>query len=289
MMDNPEFHSKNQPPLDQEFTKNRFKDKVVVVTGGASGIGFAVAERFANDGAVVAIADMDRTNGAKAVERIKAEGHDNVKFYFVNVADKSSCTKAVEEVAGDNDGVIHCLVNSAAFFGSSGLKSEPADWRKSCDVNIMGAASMVQACHPYLVKANGAAIVNLASASALRAQPERWTYSATKGAIITMTKNMALDLGKDQIRVNSISPAWVWSPVQAKASVDGSQESMPAVADFSIKRRAANTSEIAAVTVFLCSRDASYMTGTNVIVDGGYCAIGPERLGDQSLFAGEKS
>ena len=212
----------------------------------------------------------------------------NISYYPVDVSDKEQCKEGVKEFADTNSEKLHYLVNSVAYFGSKGLNAEKEDWDKSFTVNSVGYANMVQACNPYMKDTAGdKSIVNIASISGHIAQPNRWTYSATKGAILTMTRCMALDLAKDGIRVNSISPAWVWTPEVAKAAVVGGREKWePVWGPFHMLGRLCEASEVASSICFLLSEDASFITGTDLKVDGGYCGMGPEGQGEKSVFAG---
>nr|CAB3262799.1 uncharacterized protein LOC100183433 [Phallusia mammillata] len=152
-------------------------------------------------------------------------------------------------------------------------------------VNVVGISNMVQAVYPFMCE--GGSIVNISSISAHRAQADRWTYAASKGAITTVTQNMALDLAKKSIRVNSVSPGWTWTPEVAKESPKGTLEPiMEVVKKFHMIPRTAHTSEIASAVVFLCSRDASFINGTDLRVDGGYTAMSPERFGEETMIAG---
>ena len=211
-----------------------------------------------------------------------------VAYYEVDVSDKDKCVATVKTVADANEGNIHLLVNCAVYFGSKGITAEKADWDKTFSVNVVGYSNMVQACHPYMkdMKSVDKSIVNIASISGHRVQPNRWTYSASKGAILTMTKCMALDLSADRIRVNSVSPAWVWSPEVAKAAVGGREKWEPIWGPFHMPRRLCETSEVASAICFLLSQDASYITSTDLPVDGGYMSMSAEGLGENSNFAG---
>jgi NAD(P)-dependent dehydrogenase (short-subunit alcohol dehydrogenase family) len=132
----------------------------------------------------------------------------------------------------------------------------------------------------------GAAIVNLASISGHIAQPNRWTYNASKGAILAMTKCQALDLSVHGIRVNAISPGWIWTPEVQKAA-DGDREKWePVWGRYHMLRRLGEPREVARAILFLCSDAAGFITGAELPVDGGYLAMGSEGLGETSSFAG---
>ena len=213
----------------------------------------------------------------------------NISYYMVDVSDKEQCLEGVKEFTDANAGKLHYLVNCAAYFGSKSVNAEKADWDKSFSVNTIGYANMVQACTAYMKDTLGdKSVVNLASISGHIAQPNRWTYSATKGAILTMTKCMALDLAKHRIRVNSVSPAWVWTLEVAKAAKGDRAKWEPVWGPFHMLGRLSEPSEIAGPISFLLSEDASFVTGTDLRVDGGYCAMGPEGQGEKSVFAGSE-
>lgn len=258
--------------------------RVAIVTGGASGIGEATAREFAVEGASVAIFDIDAESGERVVSRLLAEGH-TAAFHPLDVSDREACDRAVEAVTAQW-GRVDYLVNSAVSFLTKGLDATTADWERSLGVNVRGSANMAQACHAPMKAAGGGAIVNIASISGHVAQPNRWTYNSSKGAIIAMTRCQALDLAPDHIRVNVVSPGWTWTPEVAKAAQGDRARWEPVWGRFAMLRRFGEAREIARAILFLCSDDASFITGAELPVDGGYLGLGSEGLGDVSTFAG---
>jgi NAD(P)-dependent dehydrogenase (short-subunit alcohol dehydrogenase family) len=269
-----------------EATFMNWSKKVAIVTGGASGIGAATVGEFARENVSVAIFDINQALGQQWAKSLQAEGRD-VEFFAVDVSDASACRNGVSAVVA-RWGRLDFLVNCAVSFIAKGLDATPADWERSLGVNIRGYANMVQAGHALLRAGEGKAIVNIASISAHIAQPNRWTYNATKGAIVTMSKCQALDLSVDKIRVNVVSPGWIWTPEVAKAAQGDRARWEPVWGRFHMLRRLGEPKEVARAILFLCSDDASFITGAELAVDGGYMGLGSEGLGDTSTFAGSE-
>ncbi len=263
-----------------------WNNRVAIVTGGASGIGRASAEEFAKAGVSVAIFDINENVGRELAGALSAEGLA-VAFHRVDVSDAEAVKAGVAEVA-TAWGQIDFLMNNAVSFVAKGLGATTAEWERSLGVNVRGYANMVAACYPYMKGRGGCAVVNIASISAHIAQPDRWTYNATKGAIVSLTRCQALDLSPDGIRVNCINPGWIWTPEVAKAANGDRETWEPIWGRYSMLRRLGEPREIARVVLFLCSDDASFITAAQLNVDGGYGGLGSEGLGDTSTFAGSE-
>jgi NAD(P)-dependent dehydrogenase (short-subunit alcohol dehydrogenase family) len=260
--------------------------RVAVVTGGASGIGAATVAEFAGLGVQVALLDINADAGQRLAAEHTQAGH-TVRPFTVDVADRAACAAAVAEVMAAW-GRVDFLVNNAVSFIAKGLDATPADWERSLGVNVQGYANMVTVCHEPIRRTGGGAIVNLASISGHIAQPNRWTYNASKGAIIAMTKCQALDLAADRIRVNAVSPGWIWTPEVAKAAQGDRAKWEPVWGGYHMLRRLGEAQEVARAIRFLCSDDASFITAAELPVDGGYLGLGSEGLGESSAFAGSE-
>jgi NAD(P)-dependent dehydrogenase (short-subunit alcohol dehydrogenase family) len=269
-----------------EETEMEWSGRAAIITGGASGIGAATAREFVMRGVTVGLFDIDVTKGQQQEDRFRVEGGD-VRYFRVDVSDPSECREAIAEFVS-HAGRLDFLVNNAASFLSKGLDATSEEWDHALRVNVRGYAQMAQTCFPAMKSAGGGAIVNIASISGHIAQPNRWTYNACKGAILSLTRCMALDLAPAGIRVNSISPGWTWTPEVEKAAIGGREQWEPIWGRFSMLRRLAEAEEIARPILFLCSDDASFITGADLPVDGGYLALGTEGLGENSTFEGSR-
>ncbi len=258
--------------------------RVGIVTGGASGIGAATAREFASEGAAAVIFDINVEAGEELAGSLRGEGH-LASFMRLDVSDAAACIRAVEGVVTQY-GRLDYLINSAVSFISKGVDVTTEEWERSLGVNVRGGANMAQACHAAMKRTGGGAIVNISSISGHIAQPDRWTYNACKGAILALTRCQALDFAPDGIRVNTVSPGWTWTPEVAKAAIGGREKWEPIWGRFSMQRRLGEAREIARAILFLCSEDASFITGAELPVDGGYLGLGSEGLGDHSTFAG---
>jgi NAD(P)-dependent dehydrogenase (short-subunit alcohol dehydrogenase family) len=246
--------------------------KVAIVTGGATLLGAAVVRAFADAGTKVAVGDIDEDGG----RRLADELGDRVLFLSTDIRDDEQLERLAAETAARFGG-IDFLVNLACSYVDEGIASTRDDWLESLNVNVASAAIATRVAHPYLLERGGGAIVNFASISAKVAQPGRWLYPVGKAAIVQLTRNMAMDLAADSIRVNSVSPGWTWSKVMVELSGGDRDKTNRVAAPFHLLGRAGDPEEVANVVLFLCSDDASFVTGADYAVDGGYSAMGPEQ------------
>jgi NAD(P)-dependent dehydrogenase (short-subunit alcohol dehydrogenase family) len=254
---------------------NRLKGKIAVITGAGAGIGRATAELFAEEGAAVVIAERDDSTGRDTEEHIKKSG-GRALFVRTDVSDEPSVKQmAAQAVAAF--GSIQILVNNAAIFILKGIDATPEEWRPMLDINIMGPALVAKHVVPPIRRSGGGSIVNLASISSFIAQPNYVTYNTTKAAILGMTRCMAMDLAPDNIRVNSVCPGVVWTQIVEKQALamgldKAAADVHPQWAGAQLIQRCADPREIAHAILFLASDDASFITGSHLMADGGYTA-----------------
>lgn len=245
--------------------------KVAIVTGGATKIGAAVVRAFHREGTKVVIADINEKDGQAVASSL---GQD-VLFVKTDLGDDTQIAQCVERAAARFGG-IDFLINLACVYIDDGINASRKDWLDSYNVNVVGGVMLLKAARPHLVKRGGGAVVNFGSISAKVAQTGRWLYPVTKAAILQLTRNEAMDLAGDNIRVNSVSPGWTWSRVMDELTHGDKQKTNRVGGPFHLLGRVGEPEEVAEAVLFLCSSHASFVTGTDVAVDGGYSAMGPE-------------
>lgn len=249
----------------------RLQNRVAIVTGAASGIGLAIAKAYLSEGASVGIVDTDAKTVHAAMQSL-GQYAESVEAFEIDVSDESSVNEGATAVRA-RFGNACILVNcAAALTAPATITQIPiAEWHKAFAVNVTGAFLMSRAILPQMQAKGGGVIIHVASQLGSVGVPGLSAYCATKGAVLQLTKTMALDHAKDNIRVNSLSPgATLTERLRQRYGTD--EAASNALKEKYALGRLGKPEEIAQSAVFLASDESSFMTGADLVVDGGYLA-----------------
>lgn len=239
------------------------EDDVVIVTGGSTGIGRAAAERLIDEGAEVAIFDINDEEGEETAEEL------GCSYYHCDVSDPDEVKEQVDAVV-DDLGRLDCIVNNAGIGRATKLEDlEDDEWEQVMSVNLDGVMHGSRAALPHL-KETGGSIINIASIYGLVAGPGSTAYAASKGGVVNFTRTVATDYAAEGVRCNAVCPGFVKTPMTDDYLDD--EEFYSFVKAETPMGRVAEPHEIAGVVAFLASDDASYITGACLPVDGGWTA-----------------
>jgi len=249
----------------------RLDGKVALITGAASGIGAAIALRFAQEGARIAGMDIQDLADGDWSEALRLTGDG--PLHKVDVRDKGAVASAVAEVEAQM-GRIDLLVNSAGVAGGGPVHLiEDAEWDRVMDVNLKGTLHACQAALPGMLARQSGSIVNIASVEGIEGFEGGSAYNASKGAVILLTRNMAIDYGRRGIRVNALCPGFIETPLfRSTLELEAMNEVRDKIRDAHQLGRFGQPMEIANGALFLASEEASFVTGHALAVDGGYTA-----------------
>lgn len=255
---------------------NRVKGKTCIVTGAALGIGHACAERLAEEGGAVALFDLHDAEGEALAAALRAKGA-RARYWHVDVSNEAQVKAAIDQAAAEFGGV-HVLVNNAGISGSTKLTHEitEQEWDQVQAVNVKGVLFCAKHAIPHMKAAGGGSIINLSSIYGLVGAPDVPAYHASKGAVRLMSKTDALCYAADKIRVNSVHPGYIWTPMvehhlQASGATDIAA-ARKAVGELHPLGHMGEVDDIAWGVVYLASDESKFVTGAELAIDGGYTA-----------------
>ncbi|MGV4322451.1 dihydroanticapsin 7-dehydrogenase [Bacillus mojavensis] len=248
-------------------------NKTVLITGGASGIGYAAVQAFLNQQANVVVADIDAAQGEAMVRQ---ENHDRLHFVQTDITDEAACQHAVQS-AIDTFGGLDILINNAGIEIVAPIhEMELSDWNKVLQVNLTGMFLMSKHALKHMLAAGKGNIINTCSVGGVVAWPDIPAYNASKGGVLQLTRSMAVDYAKHQIRVNCVCPGIIDTPLNEKSFIENNEGTLDEIKKEKAKvnpmLKLGKPEEIANVMLFLASDLSSYMTGSAITADGGYTA-----------------
>ena len=256
----------------------RLDGKVAIVTGGAAGIGRAICELFADEGARVVVADIDADGGAETARRInsaRGAAGESAIFVETDVSRESDVARLVDAAVAEF-GTVNALVNDAAAFVFGTVEQvSDADWQRVLGVNVLGPSYTVKHVLPHMRAAGGGTIVNIASVSSFIAQPAFVPYNTSKGALLQLTRCLAMDLAPDNIRVNCVCPGAILTQateLHRQFTGEDRERFLADAANSNFMKRFGQPREIAYGALFLASDESSFMTGQPLVIDGGATA-----------------
>jgi NAD(P)-dependent dehydrogenase (short-subunit alcohol dehydrogenase family) len=249
----------------------RFDDKTVVVTGGAHGIGRASALRFASEGASVAVLDVRDDEGRKVAEECGRAGGRG-RFYRVDVTDPSQVAAVIGQIAQDLGGIDVLHSHAGRLRAGTILETDLEEWNRTLSVNVTSMYLVSRAVVPLMITKGRGSIVTTGSISGMFGEPALSVYTASKAAVVNLTRSMAIDFAKSGIRVNCVCPGWVdtgFNDPQFVHDAMTASDIEELIARTVPMGRQGLPEEMAAAVAFLASDDASYITGQTLLVDGG--------------------
>jgi len=261
--------------LDQQVeltSLNHLKNKVAVVTGAADGIGLAISQVFAEQGATVVMADINQEKVAFESAAICQQGKA-AEGISCDVGDTAQVNALIKQTISTHQR-IDILVNNAAVALSGNILEMPEeDWDKVFNINLKSVFRTTQACLPHMIKQQNGCVINLSSIQAFRSWRDWTAYAAAKGAIVSMTNQLAGQFGHHNIRFNTLSPGAILTPMNEFRIEQEGNEFLQKSINMSPAKRIGQAIEVANTAAFLASNQATFINGTDIKIDGGLCTL----------------
>ncbi|WP_341666927.1 SDR family oxidoreductase [Alcaligenes sp. SDU_A2] len=257
--------------MEQDFSVN-LQGKVAIVTGASQGLGADIALALCGAGAWVLMVGLGQEQGQATLARLNAVGRAH--FLHADIRDDAQLDACVQ-LALEQTGRIDILVNNACSYGDQGLASSRALWHETLDVNLVSSAILAQKASAYM--GQGGVIINMGSTGGKFGVAGRALYPASKAAILQLTKSLAVELAPAGIRVLTVSPAWTWSPATQSMAAGSRERADQVGAQVHPLGRVGSGQEVAQAVLFAVSGAASWMTGVDLPVDGGFSVLGPDQ------------
>lgn len=252
----------------------RLENKTAIITGGALGIGEATCLLFGKEGANVAVTDILDDRGCRVAEKIRSCG-GNAEFWHLDTSSEAEVKNVIEKIAL-KFGNINILVNNAGISGASKPTHEitTEEWDRVTNINVKGVFYCTKYSIPHLIRSGGGSIINLSSIYGLISAPDVPPYHASKGAVRLMSKTDALFYAKYNIRVNSVHPGFIWTPmVENYAKSLGDLEAVKkSLSELHPLGHVGDAEDIAYGILYLASEESKFVTGSELVIDGGYTA-----------------
>jgi len=247
----------------------RLKDKVAIVTGAGQGIGEEIVKTFGREGAKIVIAEINEETGPKVAEELNSSGIEAI-FVKTDVSDEQN-VKEMVRAAVEQFGGIDILVNNAAIaVRKSAIDTSLEEWQRVINVNLTGPFLCSKYALPEIIERGGGSIINIGSWHAVKTITRFASYPAAKGGLLALTRQMALDYGRNQVRVNAVCPSMVDTPLERAtfASLSDPEEAYKQALDFQPMGRIGTVEDIANACLFFASDESVYVSGQSLMVDG---------------------
>ena len=256
----------------KEKTMKRLENKIAIITGAASGIGLAISQAFAKEGATVIMSDINIEKCKKETEKLKAQGF-KAKSLKCDVRNSNDVASLIEKTVSHFERIDILVNNAGIAMGRKVTEMHDDDWDELMNINLKGVFRGIKMATPYMIKQRSGSVISISSVQAFRSWDDWTAYAGAKGGINAMTRQLAGQFGEFNIRFNTISPGAIMTPLNEKRIELEGEEFLEKSIQQSAMKRMGTSDEVAMTALFLASDESSFITGEDIKVDGGLCCL----------------